>query len=169
MKSSIIHTLLLVILLFSCNKHTPEEQAPNDKYDTYGYQIECEACTIVFIDEKKETKSIYNPSGKVVIDFNLAIYHELEVSVTLNSNNVKLAKAAILKNGKPIKSYQSLNSFKLNTNGGAPIANPRPNPTTPSNPSTPSTPSSSVCGAKNKTGGYCKRKVVGGGRCWQHK
>jgi len=29
-------------------------------------------------------------------------------------------------------------------------------------------PTSSVCGAKNKTGGYCKRVVIGGGRCWQH-
>ena len=25
------------------------------------------------------------------------------------------------------------------------------------------------CGAKNKTGGYCKRKVKCGTRCWQHK
>lgn len=24
------------------------------------------------------------------------------------------------------------------------------------------------CGAKNKSGGYCKRKVKGGGRCYQH-
>lgn len=27
---------------------------------------------------------------------------------------------------------------------------------------------SSVCGVKNKTGGYCKRVVIGGGRCWLH-
>jgi hypothetical protein len=27
---------------------------------------------------------------------------------------------------------------------------------------------SSACGARNKSGGYCKRKVKGGGRCWQH-
>lgn len=26
----------------------------------------------------------------------------------------------------------------------------------------------SVCGAKNKSGGYCKRKVKGGGFCYQH-
>ena len=25
-----------------------------------------------------------------------------------------------------------------------------------------------ACGAKNKSGGYCKRKVKGGGRCYQH-
>lgn len=28
--------------------------------------------------------------------------------------------------------------------------------------------SSTTCGAKNKSGGYCKRKVKGGGRCYQH-
>lgn len=28
---------------------------------------------------------------------------------------------------------------------------------------------SSICGARNKKGGYCKRKVSGGGRCYQHK
>lgn len=27
---------------------------------------------------------------------------------------------------------------------------------------------SSVCGARTKKGGYCQRKVSGGGRCWQH-
>lgn len=31
------------------------------------------------------------------------------------------------------------------------------------------TSSSSTCGAKNKTGGFCKRKVKGGGRCYQHE
>ncbi|MDA3614669.1 hypothetical protein [Polluticaenibacter yanchengensis] len=31
-----------------------------------------------------------------------------------------------------------------------------------------STTVSTTCGAKNKTGGFCKRKVSGGGRCWQH-
>lgn len=35
-------------------------------------------------------------------------------------------------------------------------------------PSTP-TSSTSICGAKNKTGGYCKRTVKGGGRCYQHQ
>ena len=28
---------------------------------------------------------------------------------------------------------------------------------------------SSTCGAKNKSGGYCKRKVKNGGRCHQHR
>lgn len=28
---------------------------------------------------------------------------------------------------------------------------------------------STTCGARTKSGGYCKRKVAGGGRCWQHK
>lgn len=27
----------------------------------------------------------------------------------------------------------------------------------------------SACGAKNKSGGYCKRKVRGGGFCYQHR
>ncbi len=27
---------------------------------------------------------------------------------------------------------------------------------------------SMYCGAQNKTGGSCRRKVRGGGRCWQH-
>lgn len=28
--------------------------------------------------------------------------------------------------------------------------------------------SSSICGARTKKGGYCQRRVAGGGRCWQH-
>lgn len=28
--------------------------------------------------------------------------------------------------------------------------------------------SNSACGARTKSGGYCKRKVKGGGRCYQH-
>jgi len=28
---------------------------------------------------------------------------------------------------------------------------------------------SSKCGARTKSGGYCRRKVKGGGRCYQHK
>lgn len=28
---------------------------------------------------------------------------------------------------------------------------------------------SSTCGVRTKAGGYCKRKVTGGGRCYQHK
>ncbi len=28
---------------------------------------------------------------------------------------------------------------------------------------------SSTCGARTKSGGYCKRVVKGGGRCWQHR
>lgn len=41
-------------------------------------------------------------------------------------------------------------------------------PTSPSSP--PSTPTyTGTCGARTKKGTPCKRKVVGGGRCWQHK
>jgi hypothetical protein len=32
-----------------------------------------------------------------------------------------------------------------------------------------SAPVTTTCGAKNKSGGYCKRKVKGGGRCYQHQ
>jgi hypothetical protein len=39
---------------------------------------------------------------------------------------------------------------------------------TPTNRNNPSNRASSVCGHKNKSGGYCKRTVVNGGYCWQH-
>lgn len=42
-------------------------------------------------------------------------------------------------------------------NGGGSPANPNPKPTT------------GTCGARTKDGTPCKRKVAGGGRCWQHK
>jgi len=166
MKTIITIFSVLFFLLLSCKKDNPEEQLPGDDFDTYGYEVDCESCTILFVDDKKSTQSVFNKSGKIVIDFNLTVYHELEVTVTLNSNNVKLAKAAIIKNGQPIKTYQSYSSFKLTSTGGSSTGNPGSNP---SSPSTPSNPTSTVCGAKNKTGGYCKRKVAGGGRCWQHR
>jgi Family of unknown function (DUF5763) len=52
-----------------------------------------------------------------------------------------------------------------NSNSGAAATNTQKST---SSSSTSSTTSSSTCGAKNKSGGYCKRKVKGGGRCYQH-
>lgn len=172
-KPILILAPLFMAIFFSCTKEQPEAPLPEEeKVDTYGYEVTCESCNISFVDETQSTKSVFNQSGKVTIDFKLAIYHELEVNVTLGTNNVKLAKAAILKNGEPIQSYQSYSSFRLTPSGGTSTANPGSSPSTPNNPSSPSTPtnpSSSLCGAPTKSGGYCKRKVSGGGRCWQHR
>lgn len=46
----------------------------------------------------------------------------------------------------PLKSYYDTKEYKSKSN-----KNP-----------------SSVCGARTAKGGYCKRKVSGGGRCYQH-
>ena len=47
---------------------------------------------------------------------------------------------------------------------GAPIKNSTKKRTY----SNPSSSYSSTCGARTKSGGFCKRKVKGGGRCYQH-
>lgn len=156
---------VLSLLLLSCKKESPKVDDKEDEFDTYGYEIDCEDCNISYVNEVKEIKTLYNNKGKITIDFNLSIFHELEVVIKVNVVSAKQVKAAIIKNGVSIKEYQSSNSFTLNyTAGSSPIPS---NPTKPSNPNPPS--QSTTCGAKNKTGGYCQRKVSGGGRCWQHK
>lgn len=44
-------------------------------------------------------------------------------------------------------------------NGGGGSITPTPNPK----------PTTGTCGARTKDGTPCKRKVAGGGRCWQHR
>ncbi|PST82573.1 hypothetical protein C7T94_07850 [Pedobacter yulinensis] len=47
-----------------------------------------------------------------------------------------------------------------------PVTTPAPAPTY--RPSSASYSGSPTCGAPTKKGGYCRRKVRGGGYCWQH-
>lgn len=161
---------LLILAFTACKKNKEEEpKLEEEQYETYGYEVECSRCDISYIDENKKAVNLYAQSGKVVVDFNLTIYHKLELSVVLPAGNNKAAKAMITKNGSPIKSYQSNSSFKLTPDGGSGITVPSNPSTNPSNPSGPSTqPSSCKCGARTKNGGSCQRKVVGCGRCWQH-
>lgn len=163
--------LPLVLLLFTaCKKDSLEEEQPEEEqFETYGYEVECSRCDISYIDENKKTITVKGRSGKFVVDFNLKVYHNLELSIVLPSANTNAAKAMITKNGYPIKSHQSYSSFKLTPDGGSGITVPSNPSTNPSNPSGPSTqPTSCKCGARTKSGGSCQRKVAGCGRCWQH-
>jgi len=153
--------LPLVLLLFTaCKKDSLEEgQLEEEQFETYGYEVECSRCDISYIDENKKTITVKERSGKFVVDFNLKVYHNLELSIVLPSVNTSAAKAMITKNGYPIKSHQSRSSFRLTAEGSSGNAGP-------SNPST--QPTSCKCGARTKGGGSCQRKVAGCGRCWQH-
>lgn len=165
MKKSLLFLLSFAVLL-SCQKEK-EILIDNEdeEFDTYGYVVDCLDCDIKYVNEKNSIDEVKGNKGKFVVDFNLTIVHKLEVSVSFT--NSQFVKAEITKNGQAISEYSSFQNFSLTNTGGS---NTGSNPSNPAKPSTPSNPTtSSVCGAKNKTGGYCKRKVVGGGRCWQHR
>ncbi|MGY0041299.1 hypothetical protein [Pedobacter sp. NJ-S-72] len=178
-KNKTIHLIpqlffLLAMLCSSCSKNNQEpEPVVKPETDTYTYEVTCTSCEIQFLDENKNTKKITNSSGKWSYPFKKASDAELKINIKTTNNVYQDISAYILKNSDVIYGDLGYNSFELlyniksgqksmkygsyaagsggsGSNGGS------------------TKPSSSVCGARTKTGGSCKRIVSGGGRCWQH-
>ncbi|MCX2450161.1 hypothetical protein OQX61_02655 [Pedobacter sp. PLR] len=164
---------LLILFCSSCSK---KNQEPEEviKTEIYSYEVTCTACEIQFMDTNKSIKKITNTNGKWSYSFEKADAVDLKINIRTTNSVYQSIDAYILKNNEVIYGGLGYNSFDLlynvnsgqksmiygsysaGSSGGSGSSGGNTKPT------------SSVCGAKNKTGGYCKRVVSGGGRCWQH-
>lgn len=177
---------LLVLICSACSKknHEPEEVIKT-QIDTYSYEVTCTACEIQFMDKNKSTKKITNNSGKWSYSFEKVNDVDLKINIITTNKTYQNINAYILKNDEVIYGDLGYNSFDLAYNvksgqksmaygsysaGSTGTGNGPGSGGTGTGSSEGSTkPTSSVCGARTKAGGSCKRVVVGGGRCWQHK
>jgi hypothetical protein len=165
---------LLILLCSSCSKKGQEpEGVIKTEIDTYSYEVTCTACEINFLDKDKSSKKIIHTNGKWSYSFEKAGDAELKINIITTNSAYQNISAFILKNNEVIYGDLGYNSFELLYNiksgqkaitYGSYTAGPGGSGSNGGS----TKPTSSVCGARTKTGGSCKRVVSGGGRCWQH-
>jgi len=162
-----------LLTLNACSKN--QETIPEPPIDEFSYEVECTSCEITYTDKSNTTKTVKHTTGKWEYRFDQKISFELKLSIKTLLASKQTINAYILKNKETVfgdvgynqtditydaqkaKGYGVYGSFKNTDSGNG------------GNNGGSTKPTSSVCGAKNKSGGYCKRAVVGGGRCWQHR
>jgi len=166
--------LVLVLLFSACSKTKQKpEEAIKTETDIYAYEVTCIACEIQFMDKNKSIQKVTNNSGKWSYSFGNANNADLKITVITTNSAYQNITAYILKNNDVIYGDLGYNSFELmyNVKSGQKsmiFGSHSGGSSGPGSGGGGTKPSSSLCGAKNKTGGYCKRVVSGGGRCWQH-
>ncbi|GGH20371.1 hypothetical protein FAZ19_09930 [Sphingobacterium alkalisoli] len=141
--------LILLLLLTGCSKEQQDE-------DVYGYEVECDHCSISYLDANERYVSIQDQRKHWRIEFRNTVIFDLHVTANTLSANDGLMHVHILRNGSRLTT-QSGNS-SVTTRYNAPSSGSTEQPST-----------STLCGAPTQKGGPCQRKVSGGGRCWQHK
>lgn len=165
--------LLGIVLISSCKKK--EDQPIAEVFPKYSYEVNCNYCDITYTDASNSTKTLKSNIGNWSYEFPTKVSFELKLSIKTTLSAYQSISAYILKDEEVIYGNLGYNSASVsfhakNGNGSssfgqyAGLGSGGGN-----NGGGSSTPASSVCGARNKSGGYCKRVVVGGGRCWQHK
>ena len=168
--------LMLLVFLGSCKKTTDElQEQPEPTPPVFAYEVHCDFCTITYNDLNGESRTIRNNIGKWSFKILEKTPSNLKLSVVTTLPGYQSIQAYILKDGEAIYGNLGYNRAEItystvNGNGTSSFGTYIPS-TSPgeSNQNGGSSSSSSVCGAKNKSGGYCKRVVSGGGRCWQHR
>lgn len=181
--SRLVPLLFLLLTLFcsACSKKNEEPEKVKvieKEIDIYAYEVTCTACDIQFTDKNKSIKKISNNNGKWSYSFEKTNDADLKITIKTTNNTYQNISAYILKNDDVIYGDLGYNSFELLYNvksgqksmtyGSYSAGSTVPVPAGPGSTGGNTKPTSSVCGAKNKGGGYCKRVVSGGGRCWQH-
>lgn len=168
--------LLLFVTLLSLNACSKkQEPVAEEPIDEFSYEVECTSCEIIYTDKSNVTKTIKHTTGKWEYRFDQKISFELKLSIKTSLTSQQTINAYILKNKETVygntgynyadityntqnaKGTNSFGSYRNSEPGNGGINNGG------------GTPTSSVCGARTKSGGSCKRMVVGGGRCWQHR
>lgn len=169
--------LLCISLSISCKKKEDEVigNHPTAVYTKYSYEVNCNYCDILYTDASNVSKTIRNHTGDWRYQFPSKVTFELKLNIKTTSSSYQTISAYILKNDEAVYGklgYNTANlSFNTETGYGNSSFGQYVNPSSGggNGGGGTTTPVSSVCGAKNKSGGYCQRVVVGGGRCWQHK
>jgi outer membrane lipoprotein-sorting protein len=172
---------ILLSLLLGCTKkdEEPQDIKEVDK-PVYSYEVTCNSCEIQFSDQNKNQQKISHTSGKWSYTFTTVPSHDLKIIIKTISSTYQNINAYIVKNDEVIYGDLGYNTVEILYNVASgqksmiagtyinpPVIPPSGGTTTP--PSQPSQPTSSLCGARTKAGGSCKRVVIGGGRCWQHR
>jgi len=176
---SVMSTMLILVAMMmnsSCKKAAVESiKEPDQVPIVYSYEVTCDNCNISYTDATNQTKMVKNNSGKWTYKIDKKISFELKLSIATILSGYQTIQAYILKDEETVYGNLGYNRADLvyNTvsgNGTSSFGSyVSTTPTGGNGSGGTTTPTSSACGAKNKTGGYCKRMVVGGGRCWQHK
>jgi len=167
--------LTIVIFLFSCKKTEVVETKVDIETVEFSYEVSCNYCDISYTDVFNQNKTIKGNTGNWVYKFNTSTTFDLKLSIKTTLSNAQNIQAYILKNGEVVYGNLGYNFAEISYNTILGKGTSNFGTYTGSGTSTGSgtggntAPISSVCGAKNKSGGYCKRVVAGGGRCWQHK
>lgn len=171
-----LFVLLCISLSISCKKKEGEPIADQPKADDtkYSYEVNCNYCDIIYTDASNISKTVTNHMGDWRYQFPSKVPFELKLSIKTTISSYQTISAYILKNDEAVYGKLGYNtatlSFNTQTGYGNASFGQYVNPSSGGgNGGGTTSPVSSVCGAKNKSGGYCKRLVVGGGRCWQHK
>lgn len=167
--------LMLLVFLGSCKKTVNEvQEQPEPTPPVFAYEVHCDFCTITYNDLNGDMRTVRNSIGKWSFKISEKTPLNLKLSVVTTLSSYQSIQAYILKDGEVIYGDLGYNRAEIrystvNGNGtssfGTYIPSASPGG---SNQNGGASSSSSVCGAKNKSGGYCKRVVSGGGRCWQH-
>jgi hypothetical protein len=175
-----LYTLTLLcaftLLHSSCQKDSPSvPEEPLEPVSVFAYEVDCNYCTISYTNANNETVILNNNMGKWNYTIKNNTSFDLKLKVTTLNSSYQSIQAYVLKDDEVVFgnvgynladiAYNPVSAKGTSSYGTYQSAVPSPGSGSGSTP----TPSSSVCGAKNKTGGYCKRVVVGGGRCWQHR
>lgn len=174
--SALFLLLAFATIMSSCKKdnaETPEElEQPRV---VFAYEVDCNYCNISYTNEVNQTIFISNNVGKWSYQIDKEISFDLKLTVATVNAGYQTIQAYVLKNDEVVFGNSGYNRADISYNTASAkgtssfgdYSSTRPSTGNGSGGST--APTSSVCGAKNKTGGYCKRVVVGGGRCWQHR
>lgn len=174
--STLFLFLAFATITSSCKKddaETPEE--PEQPRVVFAYEVDCNYCNISYTNEANQTIFISNNVGKWSYQIDKKISFDLKLTVTTVNAGYQTIQAYVLKNDEVVFGNSGYNRADLSYNTASAkgtssfgdYSSTRPSTGNGSGGST--APTSSACGAKNKTGGYCKRVVIGGGRCWQHR
>jgi uncharacterized membrane protein YgcG len=164
---------LLTILLSSCSKKNDSSDS-----DRFSYEVVCDFCDINYVDMSNTLQIVNNNVGTWKYYFDEKVTFDLKISVKTTRSDKQGIHVYILKNEDVVFGDFAFNQadlvFSTKQSKGTGSYGTYQNPGSGSGSNNGGSNGgsgtvSSVCGAKNKTGGYCKRVVVGGGRCWQHK
>ncbi|WP_448138879.1 hypothetical protein [Sphingobacterium siyangense] len=168
--------LLLSVSLLSLNGCSKSQEAIVEQpTDEFSYEVECTSCDITYTDKSAVTKTVKHTTGKWEYKFDQKISFELKLSIKTSLASQQTINAYILKNKETVFGNVGYNqttiTYDTQNARGSGVYGSYKNTDSGNGGNTGGStkPTSSVCGAKNKSGGYCKRVVVGGGRCWQHK
>lgn len=165
--------LAICCFFFSCSK----KEESLKRTDAFSYEVDCNNCEISYTDHSNTTKKLFHQQGKWSYAFDTSINFELRLSVITTTSSQQAIHAYVLKNNEVVFGDKGYNSASISydtekATGTAKYGTQQNDGNTGNNNGNnggSTAPTSSVCGAKNKTGGYCKRKVAGGGYCWQHR